>query len=191
MTAYVLGLLLFFATHSLRIFADDWRNAQLARFGEQRWKGLYGLASLLGLGLMLWGFGMARGEPLTLWAAPTWMRHLTALLTLPAFILVVAGYLPGNRLKAAIGHPMVAGVGLWALAHLPANGRLHDLLLFGPFLVWAVIDFAAARRRDRLAGTTYPPGSTGRDVRVVAIGVLAWALFAFVLHARLIGVRPF
>jgi uncharacterized membrane protein len=73
------------------------------------------------------------------------------LLTLPAFILLVAAYVPGNRIKAAIGHPMVAGVKLWALAHLLANGSLADLLLFGGFLAWAVASFAAARRRDRAA----------------------------------------
>jgi uncharacterized membrane protein len=106
---------------------------------------MYSLASAVGLGLIVWGYGMARAEPLALWSTPSWARHAAALLTLPAFILLVAAYVPGNRIKAAIGHPMVAGVKLWALAHLLANGSLADLLLFGGFLAWAVASFAAAR----------------------------------------------
>jgi uncharacterized membrane protein len=104
---------------------------------------------------------------------------------------VAAAYVPLNSIKRAVGHPMVAGVKLWALAHLLANGALADVLLFGGFLVWAVLSFTAARRRDRIAGTVHPAGSAGRNAITVAIGLVAWAVFAFALHGPLIGVRPF
>lgn len=191
MTYLILGLALFLGTHSLRIVAGGWREAQLARFGEKRWKGLISLLSALGLGLIVWGYGMARADPVVLWMPPTWARHLAALLTLPAFVLLVAAYLPGSHIKARVGHPMVAGVKLWALAHLLANGNLGDVLLFGAFLAWAVADFISARRRDRLAGRTYPVCCWTRDASVTAIGLLAWALFALWGHVWLIGVKPF
>lgn len=190
MTTLVLGLVLFFAAHSIRIVADDWRTRQLARLGEARWKGLYALVSLAGLALMIWGYGASRGAA-EWWSLPLWTRHLAALLTLPAFVLLVAAYVPGNRLKTAIGHPMLAGVQLWAFAHLITNARPGDLLLFGAFLVWAATAFVSSRRRDRRAGTRYPAGTLAGDALVVSIGLLAWALFAFYGHAWLIGMRPF
>lgn len=186
----ILGLLLFLGTHSLRIFADDWRTAQLARLGENRWKAGYALVSALGLGLVIWGYGMAHVGAPVLWEPPPWTRHLAALLTVPAFVLLVAAYLPGSHIKSAVGHPMVAGVKLWALAHLLTNGNLADVTLFGAFLIWAIADFASARRRDRAAGRSYPVCCWTRDATVVAVGLLAWALFALYGHQWLIGVRP-
>ena len=191
MSFLALGLAIFLGTHSVRIFAGDWRAAQIARLGENRWKGVYSLASATGLGLIIWGYGLARADTLMLWAPPTALRHLAAGLVLPAFILVVAAYLPGTRIKAKVGHPMVAGVKLWAVAHLMANGSLADLTLFGAFLVWAVADFISARRRDRAVGRRYPVLGGSRDAIAIGIGFGAWALFAFHGHAWLIGVEPF
>ena len=191
MSYLVLGLLLFLGTHSIRIAADGWRTARVARLGENRWKGLYSLASALGLGLIVWGYGLARAEPLALWAPPAWTRHVAALLTLPAFVLIAAAYVPRNRIKAAVGHPMLAGVKVWAIAHLLSNGTLADVLLFGAFLAWAVLDFRAARQRDRAANVRHAAGSLARDGIVAAAGIGAWALFASVLHLWLIGVRPY
>lgn len=190
MILLILGLLIFFATHSVRIVAEGWRTARIARMGELAWKGVYALLSLLGFALMVWGYGETRGAP-ELWRQPIWTRHLAGLLTLPAFVLLVAAYVPGTRIKAAIGHPMVMGVMLWALAHVMSNGRAGDLLLFGAFLVWAFVDYLAARRRDRLSGTLYVTGPLARDAAAVVIGVTAWVLFAKWGHAWLIGVAPY
>lgn len=190
MTYMLLGMLLFFGAHSVRIVADGWRAAQIARMGEQAWKGIVAVLSLAGFALMVWGYGETRATP-DLWSPPVWSRHLASLLTLPAFVLLVAAYVPGTRIKVAVGHPMVIGVMLWAFAHLASNGRAGDLLLFGGFLVWAHIDFFSARRRDRLAGTRYAAGPWSRDLVAVAVGLIAWALFAMFGHAWLIGVAPF
>lgn len=191
MSVLILGLIVFLGAHSVRIVADDWRGAQVARLGAGGWKGLHVLVSLAGFVLIVWGFEQARLDPVVLWHPPTWTRHVAGLLTLVAFVLVAAAYVPGNHLKAAIGHPMVAGVKVWAFAHLLANGTLADVVLFGSLLAWAVIDFISARRRDRAAGVRYPPGLAARDVLAAVIGVAAWAAFAFYLHGRLFGVRPF
>lgn len=191
MTALILGLLLFFSTHSARIFAEDNRAQYIAHYGLAKWKLAYSLASAIGLGLIVWGYGAARLDPLVLWAPPLWTRHLAAVLTLPAFVLVAAAYVPGTRLRAKLGHPMVLGVQLWALAHLLANGTLADLLLFGCFLVWAIASFAAAHRRDQTQRVVRGGGALGWDVVAVGVGAGMWFAFARHLHGVLFGVMPF
>ncbi len=191
MTILILGLVIFLGLHSVRVFAEGWRNGVRTRLGENAWKGLYSLASILGFALVVWGFGLARQQPVLLWSPPLWTRHLAALLTLAAFVMLAAAYVPGNAIKARLHHPMILGVKTWALAHLLANGRLAGVLLFGSFLAWAVLSFRAARQRDRAGHITYPPGRTGPTLVTVAVGLAAWAGFAFWAHAAWIGVRPF
>ncbi|WP_266183707.1 NnrU family protein [Dyella humicola] len=190
MALLILGLVIFLGAHSIRILANDWRSRQIARIGEKRWKGLYALASIVGFVMICWGFGLARHQPVLLYVPPIWLRHLNALFTLLAFILVAAAYVPNNHFKARLGHPMLAGVKTWAFGHLLATGMLHDVVLFGAFLLWAVVDFVSARRRDRLAGVVYPAGTAKSDVITVVAGIVGWAVFAFALHAWLIGVKP-
>lgn len=190
MTLLVLGLILFLGAHSVRIFADDWRTAQIARRGAGAWKGLYTVVSIVGLGLIVWGYGQARTQPVVLWTPQLWARHLAVLLMLVSFILLVAAYVPRNGIKSRLHHPMVLSVKVWAFAHLLANHTLADLLLFGSFLVWAVLDFRSARQRDRAAGTVYPPGTLRGTLIAVVAGTLVWALFAFWAHAWLFGVSP-
>ena len=191
MSILILGLLVFLGAHSVRIFADPWRSARIAAMGAGAWKGLYSLVSIAGFVLIVWGYGQARAVPVELWSPPVWTRHAASLLNLVAFVLLAAAYVPRNRIRAAIGHPMVAGVKLWALAHLISNGRLADGVLFGAFLVWAVLDFRSARRRDRAAGARRPAGTLAGDVATLIVGAVATAVFALWLHAPLIGVRPF
>jgi len=191
MTFLIFGLILFLAAHSVRIFADDWRTGQIARMGEKAWMGVIAVVSLVGFVLIIWGYDLARTVPVSLWEPPIWTRHLAALLTLPAFILIIAAYVPGTHIKSKFGHPMILGVKAWALAHLIANGMLADVVLFGAFLVWAIVDFITSRKRDRAAGTQYPEGVISRDAMVVVAGLAAWAGFAMFLHAKLIGVAPF
>ena len=191
MSLRIFGLVMFLGVHSVRIVAEPWRTRMLERLGENGWKGAYTLVSLAGFALIVWGYGLARQQPVVLWASPTWTRHLAALLTLPAFVMLVAAYVPGNTIKARLKHPMVLAVKVWALAHLLANNTLADVLLFGGFLVWAVFSFRAARQRDRASNIVYPPGRAGPTVVTVVVGVAAWAAFAFWGHAALMGVRPF
>lgn len=190
MTLLIVGLVLFLGVHSVRIFADGWRSRMTARLGEKGWKGLYSLVSIAGFVLLVYGFGQARQQATLLYVPPLWLRHLNALFTLIAFVLVAAAYVPRNHFKAKLGHPMLAGVKTWAFGHLLATGMLHDVVLFGAFLLWAVVDFVVSRRRDRVGGVVYPAGTSRGDVVAVVVGVVGWAVFAFVLHARWIGVNP-
>ena len=190
MSVLILGLVLFLGVHSTRIFADGWRTAMIGRLGASKWKGLYTLLSLVGFGLLVWGFGLARQQPVALWSPPFFMRHVAWLLTLIAFILLAATYVPRNAIKARLHHPMVVAVMFWAVAHLLANGNRAHSVLFGSFLLWAVLSFFAARERDRAARTLYPAGTASGTAMTVLAGVAAWAVFAFWAHGLLIGVRP-
>ncbi|MDP3413144.1 MAG: NnrU family protein [Polaromonas sp.] len=190
MLILLLGLLVFLGVHSVRIVADGWRSATIARVGELPWKAVYAVLSIIGFVLIVWGFSLARQQPVQLWMPPRGMRHLASLLTLIAFVLLAATYVPRNAIKARLHHPMVLSVKVWALAHLLSNGNLSHVILFGTFLVWAVLSFRAARARDRAAGTVYAAGTLGGTLATVVVGVAGWALFAFWAHGALIGIRP-
>lgn len=190
MLVLVLGLVIFLSAHSVRVYAESWRTRQIARLGEKGWKGVYSVVSAVGLVSIVWGYGVARRAPDVLWVPPVWAAHLAGLLTLIAFILFVAAYVPANHFKAWVRHPMALSAALWAFAHLLANGTLNAVVLFGAFLVWGVVDYAAARRRDGVLGAVYPAGVLSRDLLAVFVGVVVWGLFVGWVHVWLIGVRP-
>lgn len=190
MALLIAGLLLFIGAHSIRVFADDWRTRTLASVGEKPWKGIVTVISIIGFALIIVGYGNARLDPVVLWVPPVWTRHLAILINLIAFISLTAAYVPRNSIKAKIGHPMVAGVKAWAIAHLIANGNLADVMLFGAFLLWSILNFRASRRRDRANNITYPAGTMGKNVMTLVIGTIVWAVFTMFLHVRLIGVSP-
>lgn len=187
MTALVLGLLLFLGAHSVRIVAPAWREAQIARVGRHVWRGVYSLLSLAGFVLLVWGYGQARQQPVVLWSTVPGLSHLAAPLVLVAFVLLAASQVGGNAIQAKLQHPMLLGTKLWAFAHLLANNTLADLLLFGGFLVWAVLCFRSARRRGRVEVVVKP----ARTAIAVLAGCALWAFFAFYAHAAWIGIRPF
>jgi uncharacterized membrane protein len=190
MIVLVIGLVVFLASHSVRIFAEDWRQGMIARLGEGPWKGVYSLVSVVGLVLVIWGYGLARPASPVLYEPPVWLKHIAVLLNLLAFILLAAFMVPAGRIKARLGHPMILAVKTWAVAHLLANGRVADLVLFGAILVWAVVDYAASRRRDRERGTVYVAGPARNDVIAVVVGVVIWALLLWRVHEWLTGVSP-
>lgn len=192
MPTLIAGLILFLGVHSVRIYADGWRTQQQQKWGADAWRGAYAVLSLAGLVLLIYGFGLVRNEPVVVWIPPMGMRHAASLLNLFGFILLAAAYVPGNAIKARVYHPMVAGVKLWAVAHLMANGNLGHLMLFGSFLAWAVLDFISARKRDRRNPvSTAPVTKLSATLITVAVGVVGWLLFAFWLHGLLIGIKPF
>ncbi len=189
MTLLVLGLVLFLGTHAFSMARAN-RAAAVARIGEGPYKGLYSLLSLAGIVLISIGYGQYRaGGYIPVWDPPVWTRHLALLLVLVAFICFVAAYLPGH-IKARLKHPMLAGVKIWALAHLLANGDLGSILLFGSFLVWGVAARISVKRRDVAAqhGGTAAPAGIRNDVLAVAIGTAVYVAFVFWLHPWLIGV---
>ena len=191
MAILILGLVLFLGMHSAHILAPGLRQGAIQSMGLNPWKGLFSVISLIGFVLIVWGYGEVRYTPTWVWVPPVWTRHISAALLIPAFILLVAAYVPGTHMKARLGHPMVLGVKTWAFAHLISNGTIADILLFGGFLAWSILYYAMARRRDRAEGVTHPAVSGTRDLIAVVIGLVFYAVFALVLHEWLIGVKPF
>ena len=190
MVLLIAGLILFLGAHSTRVVADDWRTRTIERLGELKWKGLVTALSIAGFILLIVGYDQARMTPIALWQPPIWTRHVAVLFNLLAFILLAAAYVPRNISKSKIGHPMIAGVKIWALAHLLANGNLADVLLFGGFLIWAVLNFRTSRRRDRVNATVYPAAAMANSLLTLAIGLGAGVVFMLWLHVRWVGVSP-
>ncbi|WPL17132.1 putative membrane protein [Thiorhodovibrio winogradskyi] len=192
MVELITGLLLFLGTHSAAMLRPAWRGQVVNRLGETAWKSGYALLSLLGLWLIIHGYGDARTsvDPIILYQPPTWMRHLVLLLMLPVFPLLFAAYLPG-RIQRTTKHPMLAAVKIWSFAHLLANGSLADVLLFGSFLTWAVADRISLKRRGPGTGTG-PGAAAGRRNDVIALigGTLFYLLFLFWAHQWLFGRAP-
>lgn len=188
MTVLILGLILFLGTHSLSIVNEPLRNRMAKRLGEWPFKGVYSLVVLVGLILVIWGYGLARQSPVLLYVPPVWLSHVAMLLLVPVFPLFLAAYFPG-RIKAKLKHPMLVAVKLWALAHLLANGMLHDVVLFGSFLAWAVADRISLKRRQPRAIPTLP-ASPLNDLIAVVVGLGIYAAFITGAHYWLIGVDP-
>ncbi|HWK51445.1 MAG TPA: NnrU family protein [Steroidobacter sp.] len=185
----ILGLVIFLGVHSVEIVSPTFRSRAVAQLGERPYKAIYSLLSIFGFVLLVWGYGVARQQPILVYAPPLWMRHLTLLLMLPVFPLLLATYLPG-RIKAAVKHPMLASVKLWAFAHLLANGMLADVLLFGGFLIWAVADRISVKRRAVVRPVPGPPPGKYNDLIAVVGGLALYVIFVFGLHLWLIGVSP-
>lgn len=188
MTLMIAGLLIFLGTHSLNIYAPQWRARQIEQRGAIPFKIVYALISIAGLWLAIVGYGDMRMTATPLWNPPTGLRHLVALFMLPAFMLLLAAYIPRNHLKARLGHPMLMAVKIWAFSHLLANGRLGDIVFFGAFLAWAVVLYIVLKKQDRARGTVYPAGRLPGTLAVVIGGAILWFVFARYLHIYVAGV---
>lgn len=187
----VAGLVLFLGMHATRIPNDQRRSGMIARLGKNKYRTIYTVVSIIGLVLVVYGYGQARLEPVFVWSPPAATRHIAALLMLFSMILLAASFVPMNHLKAKLQHPMTLSVKLWAFAHLIANGSLADIVLFGSFLVWAILTFKSARKRAVPMGFTGDGPTKVGTLMTVVVGVLAWLIFAAWLHVHLIGVSPF
>ncbi len=184
----ILGLAVFFGVHCISLLALGWRDRVAERLGKRTWQGIYSIAALAGIYLLVSGYGAARASDAVLYATPSAFRTIAALLMLPAFSLVLASVIPG-RIRTAAQHPLLLATMLWAAAHLLTNGSVADVLLFGTFLVWAVAVRISLQYRPARAIRVLP-ASTANDV-IVVIGVLAlYAIFILWLHARWFGVAP-
>lgn len=187
MTTMIAGLVLFLGMHSVSIFAADFRNSMVAR-SEIGWKAVYGLVSLVGLVLIIQGYGEARMTSAVLYSPPVWLRHVAALFLLPTFVFFIAPYFPG-KISTTLKHPQLVAVKLWAFAHLLVNGRVAELVLFGAFLAWAVVDRISLKRREQKPMATLPKSGLN-DVIIIVVGLALYAAFVLRLHAAWFGVSP-
>ena len=185
MTTLLIGLLIFFGIHSMSVVALPLRN-RLAAKSALGWKGLYSIASVLGIVLIVMGYGELKAEPIILYTTPFWMRYVAAALMLPVFVFFLASLLPG-RIQSTLKNPLLVSVKTWALAHLLANGALADVMLFGSFLLWAVAVRVSLKKREP---RRYPraPQSPVNDAIVIVAGLALYAATVLWLHEWLVGV---
>lgn len=185
----VLGLVVFLAAHGF-VSMRGARAKVIARLGLNGYRGLFGIVALIGLAIIVWGYGDYRAHGLIhVWSPPAFMRHITVGLMLFAAIFFTAAFIP-SHIKTKLKHPMLAGIKTWALAHLLSNGDLGSILLFGSFLAWGVIARIAAKRRGDLGATTAPAGWTN-DVIVIVIGIVIYLALGYAFHPMVIGVPVF
>ncbi|OCP09149.1 MULTISPECIES: NnrU family protein [unclassified Ensifer] len=191
MAILVLGIIIFLGMHLIRVVAPGFRAGVIESRGKGAWMGIYAILSLIGLCLIIYGFGQASSETGMLYDPPVFLRHIALLLMLFAFIFLAAGFLPAGRIAVAVKHPQVLSIKIWALAHLLANGETSSVLLFGSFLVWAVILRVSLKRRERAGERVLPVfKSAMNDVLAIVIGLAVYVLFVWKLHEWLIGVPP-
>jgi len=177
----IIGLIAFIGIHVLVSLRQS-RSALIGRIGEGPYRGIFSLVSVIGLGLIIYGFGRYRADGLIpVWSPPTFLRPIAEVLMWPAFVLVVAAYIPGT-IKAVLKHPMLAGIKLWAFAHLLANGDLGGIILFGSILGWAVYDRITLKRRIDAGGPRIPVGGLRNDLLAVVVGTLIYLAVGFVFH---------
>lgn len=188
MKTLIIGLILFLGVHSISIVAPYWRDRAVARIGTLAWRGLYSLLSLVSLWLIIKGFALARAAPIVWYSPPEWTHSVARVLMLPVFPLLLAAYIPG-RIRTAAKHPMLAAIKLWAFAHLLANGTAADVLLFGGFLAWAVLDRISLKKRPQRAVPALP-ASKWNDAIIVVVGLALYYLVVNWAHLRLFGVSP-
>ncbi len=183
----IAGLVIFFAIHLVTMVAPQWREAKIASVGENKWKGLYSLSSMVGFVLIIWGYSKARPDALELFTPPDWGPHLALLLMAIAFVLMMAGNLPAGKIKQAVKHPFILAIKIWAFAHLVVNGDLASAILFGSFLIYAVWNRINLKRR----GAEDPVAvSSTSDIIAVVSGLVIWAAVVYWLHELAIGVNP-
>jgi uncharacterized membrane protein len=186
----IAGLVVFLGVHALTT-QRDLRARLIASTGEGTYKILYSLVSVVGLALIIWGFARYRATGwIDVWYPPVALRHIAVALMLPAVILVVASYIRG-RIYTTLKHPMLAGVKLWAAAHLLANGDLGSIILFGSFLAWAVFDRISLKRRGDAGAPPIPVGGPTNDLIAIAVGVIAYVALGYAFHPAVIGVPVF
>jgi len=186
----VIGLIIFVGPHVFVTLREP-RAELVKRLGEWPYKGLFAVVSLVGLYMIGEGFGMYRAEgAIQIWSPPSFTRHITEALMLPAAIFVAAAYLQGE-IKRRLKHPMLVGVKTWAVAHLLANGDLGGIILFGSVLAWAVYDRITLKRRTDPGGPPIPIGGWKNDVAAVIVGLILYLALGLVFHPLVVGLPVF
>ena len=184
MTQLICGLILFLGIHSVSIFANDWRNAQVKKLGAVTWKIFYSVISIAGLALITVGYLETRPQPITIWSPPPWAWLITVYFSLVTMILVAAAYIPNNAFKAKLKDPMLVGVIVWSLCHLTTIGSLAGILLFGGFLIWGILDLISCRKRraNLNAQESNQKTSGAMTFATLVVGFISWTPFAHIAY---------
>jgi uncharacterized membrane protein len=186
MTRLTLGVLIWSVTHLLPALAPGLRKSLVSRLGENGYKGVFTVLTVLAIYLLISGWKAS--VPEAVYVPLPWGRHVTALLMLVGLVLFFAPY-PPNNIRRALRHPQLTGVACWGIGHLLANGEGRSIVLFGGLALWAIIEMVAINRRD---GTWTPPAAVARknDFILIGAGLAAYIVVA-AAHQWLFGFSPF
>jgi len=184
MTLLIIGVSLFVAIHLLPSIVLL-RSAIFDQLGEGRYKGLYSVVALAGLGLMIYGKAVA--DIVHVFSPPEWAPYLARVAMAPALVLIVAANVPGN-IKRFTPHPMMWAVLIWAVTHLAANGDQASIILFAPMALFAVIHIVSANMRGATTQQDRLPALA--DIKVTGMGLATYAIFA-VAHPYLFRMPAF
>ncbi len=185
MALLIIGVLLFAVLHLIKGVKPDLRDGLAKRFGENRYKGLFSLALVLSIVIIVFGWQATDVE--LVYEPPAWGHPVTSLLVLVAFIFFAAANMKSN-IKRTIRHPMLTGVVLWGIGHLLSNGENRSVALFGGLIIWALVEIVVINRRDG-AYEVPEPISMYQELKPIIGGCVVYAVFIF-LHPYLFGVSP-
>lgn len=183
----IIGLILFLGIHSVRFLAPGVRAGVIDKRGENAWKGMYTVISLLGFVVLVWGYAQARPDAPVVYEPPAFIKHVNLLIMWFAFVIVATNRRPAGRIKKAVKHPMLVATKLWAVGHLLSNGDLASILLFGGFLAWAVADRISLKYRP---AETIVEGGARDDIMALVGGTVLYLVFLLWAHQWLFGVAP-
>lgn len=190
MLVLIAGLVIFLGMHSVKIVAPGFRQSRIDQWGDEKYKRIYTLISVVGFLLIIIGYGRSRYVASLLWHPHAYMHYATAILSLIAFMLMASSSIPDNKVKIWVKHPMSLAVAVWSFSHLLANARLGDIFLFGSFFVWSLTAYLVACKRD-VAVQTQSVAEVGNVNRVIIGGAVVWVVFGLFLHRYVIGIHPF
>ena len=183
MIIFIFGLILFLGVHSIGIFAVQWRNAQVSKLGNRKWKLLYSLFSIIGLMLMTIGYKQHSGPAdIAIWSPPEWTWTFLVYSNVIPIILLVATYIPNNAIKAKLKEPMTIGVIIWASTHLVNVASLGGIILFTSFLLCAILDLITCRKRRANLSLPKVKVSIPMTFLTLALGLILWSAFDRYAH---------
>ncbi len=222
MIEFTTALTVFLASHLIPA-SPRVRSRLIGRLGRTAYLAVYSVLSLVLIGWLI--VAAQRAETVWLWDPAPWQWHIPFVAMPVAAFLLVAGLMQPNPLSISVRtgtipgpitaitrHPVLWAFLLWALSHIPPNGTLVALLLFGGMAVFSLLGFALLDRKARKslgperwcalsAPTSVLPFAallSGRarwsSLRPLVLpGLIALVLYAwFILqgHALLIGPDP-
>jgi uncharacterized membrane protein len=179
MTLLIIGTIIFFGIHMVP--STPFKPNLEASLGAQKYRIIFSIISLLGLGLIIYGFSLSNFVPL--WDPLSWGRTV-ALVSMPLTVIMMCAANMPNNIKRFVRHPMLISLILWSSTHLAANGDLASTIVFLSFGLFALLDLYLVS----IGGRYKPkkPVSFLWDIAVVVLGLILYSVL-FHFHGNFTG----
>ncbi len=180
--------MVFYVPHAAPVFFPSLKQKIINSIGLVKWRSIYSIFSLLGIVTIIWGWIIFRPQAPDVYYPPSWASHITALFIWVGFILFLVTKKQPGRILLMVKHPMMAGTLLWSIGHLISNGDLASILLFGSFVIYAIISLIFYTIKGN---ESYELASYRGDISALAFGTIIFLIFGFYFHGWIFGVSPF